>query len=202
MCISVIGAELDPNGPSVAKSLHETANVTYDRFNVLGSPEKDVCGEALFQAFGAEIDSREENVKSGLVTAAAPLARRVSLSALSLRAARLPVTTPGLVARLTGAWTSAFLFRRACMVVLFEAYVLASRAADDPAEGRKPVKLSRRLAEEFVLASVLSPLAAADLTAEQNTKVHATDASLARGTINLLVYCGGEHSAIPLAEWG
>ena len=100
----------DPKGPSAARDLHDAACDLYDRFEVLGSPEKDVYGETLFQAIGTEIDSRPSTVQAGIVTSAAPLARRASLALLSMRAARLPVTTPGLVARLTGAWTSTFLY--------------------------------------------------------------------------------------------
>ena len=135
----------DPKGPSAAKDLHDTACRLYDRFEVLGSPEKDVYGETLFQAIGTEIDSRPSTVRAGIVTSGAPLARRSSLALLSLRAARLPVTTPGLIARLTGAWTSAFLYRRCCMAVLSEAYGVANRAATAPSESRVSVRLSRRL---------------------------------------------------------
>ena len=171
----------DPRGPSAARDLHNAACDLYDRFEVLGSPEKDVYGETLFQAIGTEIDSRPSSVRAGIVTSAAPLARRTSLALLSLRAARLPVTTPGLVARLTGAWTSTFLYRRCCMVVLAEAYRVANLAATVPAKSREPLRLSRRLAQELVLCAVLSPIAATDLTAKQSEEVYATDASLARG---------------------
>ncbi|CAE7830446.1 unnamed protein product, partial [Symbiodinium sp. KB8] len=173
----------DPKGPSAAKDLRDTACRLYDRFEVLGSPEKDVYGETLFQAIGTEIDSRPSTVRAGIVTSGAPLARRSSLALLSLRAARLPVTTPGLIARLTGAWTSAFLYRRCCMAVLSEAYGVANRAATAPSESRVSVRLSRRLAQELVLCAVLSPVAATDLTAQRSEEAYATDASLARGAV-------------------
>ena len=70
----------DPKGPSAAKDLHDTACLLYDRFEVLGSPEKDVYGETLFQAIGTEIDSRPSAVRAGIVTSGAPLARRSSLA--------------------------------------------------------------------------------------------------------------------------
>ena len=117
------------------------------------------------------------------MTAAAPLGRRLGLASLSLRAARLGVTSSGLVSRLTGAWTSAFLFRRCCMVVLSEAFAVANRAAEEPRLSKRPVALSRRLAQELVLASVFSVVACADLTAEVADRVYATDASLARGAV-------------------
>ena len=69
------------------------------------------------------------------------------------------------------------------MTILSEAYALGNRAADDPSSARKPVRLTRRLAEELVLSAVLAPIAASDLTAKQSQGVYATDASLARGAI-------------------
>ena len=181
--LSVLSASCDPRGPSPARLLHQAAGRVYDRFEVLGSPEKDVTGESLFTAIGCEIDSRRPCVRRGLVTAAAPLGRRLGLASLSLRAARLGVTSSGLVSRLTGAWTSAFLFRRCCMVVLSEAFSVANRAAEEPRLSKRPFPLSHRLAQEFVLASVLSVVACADLTAEVADRVYATDASLARGAV-------------------
>ncbi|CAE7306808.1 unnamed protein product [Symbiodinium necroappetens] len=164
--ISVLPAACDPQGPSPVRHLHKAAGEVYQRFSVLGSPEKDVNGESLFTAIGCEIDSRKHSVRRGLVTAAAPLGRRLGLASLSLRAARLPVTSSGLVSRLTGAWTSAFLFRRCCMVVLSEAFSVANRAAEEPRQSKRPIPMSRRLAQELVLASVFSVAACADLTAE------------------------------------
>ena len=179
--ISVLPAACDPRGPSPARRLHTAAGEVYQKFSVLGSPEKDVNGESLFTAIGCEIDSRKSCVRRGLVAAAAPLGRRLGLSSLSLRAARLPVTSSGLVSRLTGAWTSAFLFRRCCMVVLSEAFAVANRAAEEPRQSKRPIPLSRRLAQELVLASVFSVAACADLTAGISDRIFATDASLARG---------------------
>ena len=179
--LSILPASCDPKGPSPAGRLHQAAAQVYDRFEVLGSPEKDVSGESLFTAIGCEIDSRRACVRRGLVTAAAPLGRRLGLASLSLRAARLPITSSGLISRLTGAWTSAFLFRRCCMVVSVEAFAVANRAAEEPRQSKRPIPLTRRLAQELVLASLFSVTACADLTAEVARQVFATDASLARG---------------------
>ena len=83
--LSVLPASSNPKGPSLAGRLHQAATQVYDRFDVLGSPEKDVSGESLFTAIGCEIDSRKACVRRGLVTAAAPLGRRIGLASLSLR---------------------------------------------------------------------------------------------------------------------
>ena len=67
------------------------------------------------------------------------------------------------------------------MVVLSEAFSVANRAAEDPKCSKRPMPLTRRLSQELVLASVLSVVACADLTAPLADRVFATDASLARG---------------------
>ena len=110
-----------------------------------------------------------------------PSGAEIGLASLSLRAARLPVTSSGLISRLTGAWTSAFMFRRCCMVLLAEAFTVANRATEEPKQRKMPIPLSRRLAQELVLTSVFSCLACADLTAVVAGRVFATDASLSRG---------------------
>ena len=78
-----------PTGPSEARALHEAATRAYESQQVAGSPAKDVLGSTLFQAIGAEVDSRGPQVSRACVPVAAPLARRVALATLSLRAARL-----------------------------------------------------------------------------------------------------------------
>lgn len=65
------------------------ARDAFERHRLEGSPEKAVVAERRFKAAGAEVDSREAVVDLGLVTVSAPLAKRVGLSTLSLRAARL-----------------------------------------------------------------------------------------------------------------
>ena len=58
------------------------------------APEKDVEAQKIFKAAGAEIVSSDDAVARGLTTVAAPLAKRIALSALSFRAAKLNVITP------------------------------------------------------------------------------------------------------------
>ncbi|CAE7212203.1 unnamed protein product [Symbiodinium natans] len=183
--VTVGAASLDGTGPSasLASRLYEVAKTAYDEGHLLGSPEKDIEGEALFQAIGAELDSREEIVRRGLATAAAPLARRVSLSLLSLRAASLPCTTPTLVAKLVGAWVSAAMFRRCTMVIFSEVFSISAKAASREGGKEKSVHLPRRVAQELCLAAVLAPLMASSLTATTQSRIYATDASLGLGAI-------------------
>lgn len=65
------------------------AKDAYSRSGVLGSPEKDVESSTHFKAMGAEIDCSEKARSRGSVSA--PVLKRLSLAALSLKAARLPV---------------------------------------------------------------------------------------------------------------
>ncbi|OLP77518.1 hypothetical protein AK812_SmicGene42412 [Symbiodinium microadriaticum] len=102
--VTALPAGADPSGPSEARDLHEAAAQVYEAHRVMGSPDKDVLGSPLFQAVGAEVDSRKAQVSRACVPVAAPLARRVALSVLSLRAARLPITSAKLLTRLSGAW--------------------------------------------------------------------------------------------------
>ena len=99
MC--ALPATANPAGPSEARTLHLAAERAYETHQVEGSPAKDVLGSTLFQAIGAEVDSRGPQVSRACVPVAAPLGRRVALAVLSLRAARLPITSPRLLSRLS-----------------------------------------------------------------------------------------------------
>ena len=102
--------------PPLASKLHAQATAAYATHQVLGSPEKDVVGETLFTAIGAEVDARPRVVQGIGVLVGCPLGKRLSLAALSLRAARLPISTEKFASRLAGAWVSATMFRRPSMV--------------------------------------------------------------------------------------
>ena len=160
--------------------MHSRAQVAYSSEAILGAPEKDVVGEQLFKAIGAEIDSRDPQVARGCVPVAAPLSRRVPLAALSLRAAVLPVTTPRLLSRLSGAWVSVALFRRCTMALFGKVFGEESRASATSSSSAA-VEQPRLLAQELCLAAALMPLMASDITAPFCNKVYATDASLGLG---------------------
>ena len=71
--LCVMPVNEDPLGASPAKLLHASAQEAYLSEGVEGSPEKDVKGQNLFKALGAEVDSRPASVGRGLVWA--PLCR-------------------------------------------------------------------------------------------------------------------------------
>eukprot|EP00438_Fugacium_kawagutii_P018831 Skav221701 [mRNA] locus=scaffold1494:459337:464550:+ [translate_table: standard] len=174
---------------SVAKIKH--ASKAYEDEKVLGSPEKDIFGSRHFKVVGAEIDSSPRALSLGRVLVGAPLQKRLAMVLLSMRVARLPVISSSLATRLTGNWTSIFMFRR-CLACLFtHLYGYGQKSVN---AGDEVYKLSRAAAEELVLASVLGFVAVSDLTAGYLGKVFATDASLQKGAIVSRPLC------VPVAE--
>ena len=67
-----------------------TAEELYARHSILGSDEKTVRGDELFKIIGAEVNSTKAARDAGIISVAAPLAKRIALSSLSLRIAKLP----------------------------------------------------------------------------------------------------------------
>ncbi|CAE7831590.1 unnamed protein product [Symbiodinium sp. CCMP2592] len=152
--LSAVPLGSDPAAPSHARLMHHRAAIAYCENQVQGSPDKDVEAATLFQAIGAEVDSQQPQVSRGCVPVGAPLGRRVALAVLSLRAARLPITSARLLSRLTGAWISCAMYRR-CLTCIFR----------------------KTFGPELCLAAALSPMFATNLAVEQHEKVYATDAS-------------------------
>lgn len=94
-----------------ARSL-EVARHAYHAEALLGSPEKDVVAETCFKAAGAEVRSCQKNVRLGFVPVGSPLAKRLALAVLSLRAACLPGLSAGVATRVAGNWVSVLQFRK------------------------------------------------------------------------------------------
>ena len=88
--------------PLVAKCF-STALDAYEKEKVLGSTEKDVLNTSHFKVIGAEVNSGKGARSRGVVCVSAPVTKRLSLIALSLRAAVLPITSRGLISRLQDA---------------------------------------------------------------------------------------------------
>ncbi|OLP87334.1 Protein MEMO1, partial [Symbiodinium microadriaticum] len=179
--ISALPPKADPL-VSFAGAMHARALDAYAAEDLMGSPDKDVVGATLFKAIGAEIDSRAFQVARGCVPIGAPLSRCVPLAALSLRAARLPWTTPCLLTRLSGAWVSVTLFRR-CAMALFGRIFGAEPRALPLSAANLATPQPRALAQELCLAVTLMPLLASNVTAPFHLRVYATDASLGLGAI-------------------
>ena len=156
------------------------AEEIYREHKVLGSDEKTIRGDRRFKVIGAEVASDEKTQSAGLVTVGAPVQRRCALAALSLRVARLPIISRDLASRVAGSWISTLMFRRPLTCLLHHAFALGPKTTSD---GREVVGLSRRVAEEFALASLFSLIAVTDVSVKYEKRVFATDASMTRGAV-------------------
>lgn len=155
------------------------AREAYEKHKLPGSPEKDVIAADLFKAAGAEIDSRDEVVTGGMCLVGAPLAKRLGLSLLSLRTARLPLISTKLASRLSGSWVSVLLYRRCLSSVVKDFFALGAQGE----ETDMVLRLPRSLAEELTILACLVPVAVSDISAPVQQSVYATDASLSKGAI-------------------
>ena len=176
-----IGAE--PAGSSRESSFAwgclQKARDIYDQHGILGSAEKDVEAQCVFKAAGAEINSSDQNVRQGLTTVGAPLSKRIALATLSLRAARLPMTSTRLLVRLAGSWASVLLYRR-CLSSIVEK-LFSEAAARENEVYNSMVPLSRSTANELCLLSALAPIAVSNLAVDYSTTLYASDASMGKG---------------------
>ena len=100
--------------------------------------------------------------------------------ALSLRAAGLPVISRTLASRLSGNWISILMFRRCLCCILSQLFTLGNKTESGADE---VVRLTRRTAEELVLASIFGIAAATDVSVPYLEEIYATDASNAKGAI-------------------
>ena len=179
----VISAEDFNTSPTDTRAFEylEVARETYDKQNLMGSQEKDIVAQNTFKAAGAEIISSDFAVKRGLTLVGAPLQKRISLAALSLRAARLAFSTSSLLQRLAGSWTSVLLYRRCTMAVIDDLFKDAAEA--ERQDHKTTVPLSRKVAQELSILAVLAPIAVSNVAVEYSSKIYASDASLGKGAV-------------------
>ena len=78
------------------------------------------------------------------------------MSALSLRAARLPPTSAELIARLAGNWTPILLYRRCMNCIVDDMYKLAAEA--ERSGSNQVIHLPRRVATESSILGALAPI--------------------------------------------
>ena len=160
----------------------EIAKKTYQKEGILGSNEKDIIGALRYKVCGAEIDSSLESVSRGVVSAAVPLDKRMSLAMLSASVATLPYTSDALHACMVGSWVSTLMMRRSLFSVVNELFKVVppeSLSMDRP-ELRV---LPRPAAQELLLLACLAPIASSNLAAPFHGRVFATDASMEKGGV-------------------
>ena len=168
-----------PTADSFAFTALAKARAAYEKHALEGSPEKDIIAERRLKAAGAEIDSSLSALRHGLCLVSSPVAKRIALSTLSLRAARLPMISPKLAARLSGNWVSTTLFRR-CVSSVVDNFFSLSVGLEKP-DAPSLVPLTRKTADELVILSGLVPLIASNIRAEYITELYASDASTQKG---------------------
>ena len=169
-------------GSSAALKCLATSKKVYSDYALLGSDDKDVCGERRAKIIGASVNSAEETQSRGHVLVSSPAQKRYALSWISLQIAQLSHTSDSLHLCAVGGWTSVLMFRRPVMSLLQKAFSLVDMVGFDSSHP-KLVKLSRPVATELTLLAVLAPLCTADLAADFSERIYATDASMQKGAI-------------------
>ena len=168
------------SSPSEAKKAFDQAKLAYLKDDLRGSDPKDVIDEPLATVVGAEIDSRTCNVKHGILPVGAPAHKRLALSWIAAKASGLSVTSDALHSSLLGGLVSAFCFRKCTMSILSELFKVIPPSELD-AENPKMRTLSRKAAEELILAAVLLPVIASDVKLPFHDWVYSSDASSQKG---------------------
>eukprot|EP00435_Cladocopium_sp_Y103_P016191 s1218_g4.t1 len=178
----VVSRECVTTCNSSAKSVEclSKAEAIYSKHGVIGSDEKTLRGLENFKIVGAEIFSDSKARDAGAITVGAPLSKRIPLICLSLKIAASPYITRALASRVSGNWVSVFMYRRPLSCILAEVFAFGSRNAEDEDE---VLWLPRKVAEEFVLASIFGLVAVSDISAPYDEEIYATDASLQKGAV-------------------
>ena len=157
------------------------ARAIYGRHGILGSDEKDIVAADTFKAAGAEIISNDLAIKKGLTLVGSPIGKRIALSALSLRACRLPCVSPKLVARMAGNWVSSLLFRRPLSSIVENFFALAADSEERKDDALVPFEAGVR--QEVSMLAVMAPFMATNAAVDYQKNLFATDASLGLGAI-------------------
>ena len=160
----------------------DAAQVAYESFSLLGSPDKDVRDASRAKVIGAEIAADGNALRFNCPSVAAPAQKRFGLSWISLQLCQLSHTTDSLHLSLLGGWTSVLMFRRPFMSILQHAFHLVP-GAEISERYAKLVSLPRRVATELVLLSCLAPLIKTDIGTPYCDRLFSTDASSDRGAV-------------------
>ena len=167
---------------SAAARYFSQSQAVYKKYDLIGSPQKDVIGEKRARVIGAEINSNDHAARRGITSVGSPIGKRLSLSWVTFQIAQLPATTDSLHLCLLGGWTSMILYRRPFMSLLTAVHKLVDAASVD-ADAPKTVALPRSVANELCLMSVLAPLMVSDIAADFSEEIFATDPSNTKGAI-------------------
>ena len=168
------------SAPSQAAEIFHRAKAAYASEGLRGSDAKDVFDQPRATVIGAELDSRFENVKAGLLPVGSPSCKRLALSWMCLEGAQFAYTTDALLSSLVGSLVSSFCFRRCAMSLLDKVFALIPPSELDTSRPKLHA-LPRSVADELVLSGVLLPILVTNIKAEVLSTVFASDASNERG---------------------
>ena len=141
---------------------------------------KDVIDQEKACIMGAEIDNSPYVRGLGLTTVGAPAQKRLALAFVSLTLASMHSSTDALQASLIGGWVNAVLYRRPTMSLIQDLYKTPlSQVQETP----KLVHLTRSMAQELVMLSVLCPFFATDISAMTQPRCFSADSSDAKGAV-------------------
>ncbi|CAE7343693.1 unnamed protein product [Symbiodinium natans] len=176
----LLDSEWGRSGLSASEAKLRVAKAAYASEQLPGADDKDIWGKRHFKVAGAEIDSSVECVRDGLTTIGCPAKKRLSLAALSIRAACWPLLSSELCSMLAGSWVSCLLYRRCLMSCLDGLFALGKSMPDAPA-GSAAVLLPRKVAGELQLLALLAPVMCTNASASPADFICSTDASTAKG---------------------
>jgi hypothetical protein len=168
--------------PNPALDCLSKSKELYTKHGIVGSDDKDVKGAQKAKVIGASVNASPSCINRGHVLIASPAEKRYALSWITLQNCQLSHTTDSLHLCLLGGWTSILMYRRPFMSVLQKAFHLVDISQLDSANP-KLIRLSRHVANELTLLSVLAPLMVSDVAVQICDEVFATDASLQKGAI-------------------
>ena len=177
--ISKRSIEADPSDSSACAALR-TAKEVYSKHEILGSDDKDVIGAEQATVAGAFLDSSPSTRALGLALVGPSPRKRLALAAVTLELARLGATTDHLHSSLVGGWVSCLLYRRPLMCLFDRAFSFVDFGSMAPTSS-KILPLSRKVADELVMISVLSHILVSDISAPWSSTIFATDSSDGKG---------------------
>ena len=155
-----------PGSPedSQAAVIHDRALAAYAKAQLDGSPGKDVRAMPLGKVAGCELDASDGTRGWGRILAGAPREKRLCIASITLAIAALPRSTDSLHLSVLGAWTWIIMYGRPLMAIFKRAFSLV-KGADCVPQAPRYIDLPRPVADELVLACVLSPMMCSDLGA-------------------------------------
>ena len=178
-----LGAEAisAPAEKSFAFASLATARQIYETADLKGSPEKDVVADTEVKVADAEIRSGIKNVRLGFIPIGAPIAKRVALSMVSLRAACLPGVSQKLTARLAGNWVAVLQYRKCLSSIIDGLFKLSSECMS--VDEKTILPLPRNIAQELTILAAVSPMMVSNLSTTYHGRIYAADASNQKGAI-------------------